>query len=809
MRRQIPGSKKKSTPQKTRFGSAKKKPVVDPGLASLAADRLKRAAMEASLTHAPPKSAYEALKAAESSKALPRPDQVLADKLVKELEPSRLEPHFAVRKSEKISRDKKMRSPWKSMRRSNKQAQSVVPTLRDAPLNPAFTKEVLLEKYARLKEEKGFDLVEKLKDGNFCDGFVRKLEPDKRIETLLQSDRYKVMAQIGRDVLDDAEDAERFAHCFLPTDMVREGSIHVHSSLDTASSATSLFGVLSGLQSDYSLDISASGLQANGLMAWADSLEQWAAPTLTSLNLSGNKLGGEEGARVYVVLQSMPNLTALDLSHNPISIEQYEPNSGAARYVSAFHETREEDASKWEKGWLANNSMLTKLNLCKCGMGAEGVRELALQLRKNTALKELDLCTNGMGEMGLPEGWRLTKFVKHKYRHDDGVRRQDTLPQGAKLSGCTAVGDLLTDNKTLTSINISSNDICLVGQDGLEAVCKGLAANKQLTHVDISNNRLMEIGASLLGQALQNNSTLSTVVVSKVGLNIQDMKTKEVVYLYRDQSKEYLDAIVVRAMMAVNDGMKNITFGHELGGQITMSTELEDADFGDRRLAPAAAIILAAFMPKARRLRSLVFCGAGEEIFTLHSRMTELDVSGKLFMPAASLIASFMPKMWALKKLTFGATDQACCMKTGMVEALFGGKNMQSVGAIVLASFLPRCPDIIDLDLSDNCFYAEGTDRVAAALHHNSSVTRLDLSKNSMANEGAGHVAHCIGVNKSLTKIDLSTNSMDDIGANRLVEAMKENKTVKALDVRWNALTDEGKDDLRRVAMVHKVNVRY
>jgi Ran GTPase-activating protein (RanGAP) involved in mRNA processing and transport len=778
----------------------------DEGVAALAAERLRKAAMEAALTHAPPVNVFDALKAKESEEAKPSPSQMLATELVQELQPSRLEPHFVVRKKERKAREKKSRmSPWKSLRRGK---ESIVPTtLVDPPLNPAFTKEVLLEKYAKLKEENGFDLVEKLKNSAFCDGFVRRLEPDKKMELLLQSDRYNVMAEIGRDML-EGEDAERFAHCFLPTKMVRESSIAVHGSLDATSVAASFFGILSCMQDDYRLDLSSSGVQAGGLGAWGDTLDQWASPTLTSLSLSDNKLGAEEGAKIYEVLLALENLTELDLSKNPLSIEKYEPNSGSRRYLSAFHETREEDAPKWKKGLLAENHTLTKLDLSSCDMRAEGAKELAMQLRKNTVLRELDISKNCLGEMNLPEGWRLTNFVKYKYRHDDGAQRQDHLPDGSRLTGCIAFGDFVTDNRTLTHLNISDNDICLVGMDGLATLCEGLKKNKHLTHVDISNNRLMELGSTILGKAMKVNATITNLVVSDVPLPIQDVKTEEMVHLYRDQSKEYLDAIVIKAMMEENIGLKSITFGHE-HVQVTMTPSLKTVDFSERKLAPAMSIILAAFMPKARLLSSLTFLGAGDQVFNLNNRMTELDISGKMFMPTANLIAAYMPKMWALKRLTFGKPKHPCNMRTSMVEAMFGGRQMESVGAIIFSAFLPRCHDVLDLDLKDNCFYAEGTDRVAVALLNNKSVTRLDLSRNQMENEGAGHVALAIETNKSLTKINLSSNEIDDLGAQRLVNAMKENKTVKSLDVRGNALSDSGKDDLRRVALVHKVNLLY
>ena len=153
--------------------------------------------------------------------------------------------------------------------------------------------------------------------------------------------------------------------------------------------------------------------------------------------------------------------------------------------------------------------------------------------------------------------------------------------------------------------------------------------------------------------------------------------------------------------------------------------------------------------------------------------------------------------------------ERAVTMHAGLPECNFRGKNLEPVGAVLLAAFMPRCHMLLNLVLRDNSLYAEGVDRVARALKDNETVSYLDLAQNMIEREGAGHIAACLETNKSLTNIDLSTNGIDDLGAERVVHSLKENKTLKHLDIRGNELTDVAKDDLRRVALVHKVEMLY
>ena len=92
-------------------------------------------------------------------------------------------------------------------------------------------------------------LIEQMKQpeaGNsttMCKAFVKATGVQK-IESLLGSDRYQVIVQMGRELLAaDTQQAEAYANCFLPPAV--DEAIRVEANLSTATAAITLFSLVS------------------------------------------------------------------------------------------------------------------------------------------------------------------------------------------------------------------------------------------------------------------------------------------------------------------------------------------------------------------------------------------------------------------------------------------------------------------------------------------------------------------------------------------------------------------------------------
>ncbi|CAF1010907.1 unnamed protein product [Adineta ricciae] len=146
-------------------------------------------------------------------------------------------------------------------------------------------------------------------------------------------------------------------------------------------------------------------------------LLQVPSKTLTTLNLSGNRIGAEGAQHIAYALRMNTTLTTLNLSGNRIGAE------GAQHIADA----------------LRTNTTLTTLNLHQNGIGDEGAQHLADTLRTKTRLTTLNLSWNEIG--------------------DEGAQH---------------LADTLRTNTTLTTLNLNQNGI---GDEIAEHIADALEKN--------------------------------------------------------------------------------------------------------------------------------------------------------------------------------------------------------------------------------------------------------------------------------------------------------------------------------------------
>eukprot|EP01147_Barroeca_monosierra_P005799 gene5799-9025_t len=74
--------------------------------------------------------------------------------------------------------------------------------------------------------------------------------------------------------------------------------------------------------------------------------------------------------------------------------------------------------------------------------------------------------------------------------------------------GAEYLGELLTDNSSLTSLDLRSNQL---GDDGVVALMKGIRKNKHLKELSVCSNNIGDTGADFIRQALDYNTTLKFI----------------------------------------------------------------------------------------------------------------------------------------------------------------------------------------------------------------------------------------------------------------------------------------------------------
>ena len=173
--------------------------------------------------------------------------------------------------------------------------------------------------------------------------------------------------------------------------------------------------------------------------------------SLTSLHLSLNSFGDEEGNSLSQALRINTSLTFLDLRHNSIGSQVAHSLSRALRV----------------------NTSLTSLDLYRNSIGDEGANSLSQALRVNISLTSLNLSWNSIGD-----------------------------------EGANSLSEALRVNISLTSLDLSWNSI---GDEGANSLSQAVRVRASLNFLNLCRNLIGDKGANFLSEALKVNTSLTCV----------------------------------------------------------------------------------------------------------------------------------------------------------------------------------------------------------------------------------------------------------------------------------------------------------
>ena len=281
-------------------------------------------------------------------------------------------------------------------------------------------------------------------------------------------------------------------------------------------------------------------------------------------------------------------------------------------------------------------------------------------------MTSLDISNNDIGLQAVEEGWRsrdndgLPPFV-----HTDGRELRED-PQGSP------------------------------SMEGVIAICKAISTMASLAKIDISNSNLRPEGAKVLAEKLKENSTLQELNIAG---NLLSFKSDAEAWddFYTDLSGILAISKVIptlRALVAFDISNNDI---RAEGGQ-----------------ALAKALMNNNIMTSLNISDNFMACKeTGEalaDMLKVNTVLKELDISRKYdrYDDKAYSNSSFADELAAgirangtLEKLTISGDEwgweegsknsKPFTIETSMTEADFNSKFIGTSGAIMLASFLPKC----------------------------------------------------------------------------------------------------------------------
>jgi hypothetical protein len=121
--------------------------------------------------------------------------------------------------------------------------------------------------------------------------------------------------------------------------------------------------------------------------------------------------------------------------------------------------------------WISHNGALTKLDVSKNNLCADGGKALVAGIKGNQVITELNIAGNVLG-----------KESKYPYKSD--------------MSCVAALADVITGMGALSVLSLETNGLAV---DGGKALAEGLKGNQVITELNIADNNLANYGADISG----------------------------------------------------------------------------------------------------------------------------------------------------------------------------------------------------------------------------------------------------------------------------------------------------------------------
>ena len=375
--------------------------------------------------------------------------------------------------------------------------------------------------------------------------------------------------------------------------------------------------------------------------------------------------------------------------------------------------------------------------------------------------------------------------------------------EGLDDDAAAVLAAVVESNSTLTSLNLSANNM---GPAGAESLATALKTNTTLTNLNLRWNNIGPAGAESLATALKTNTALTNLGLH--GNNIGPAGAESLATVLKTNT-----TLTNLDLWANNIGPAG---AESLATALKTNTTLTNLDLWDNNIGPAGAESLATALKTNTTLTNLTLrwnnigpAGAESLATALktNTTLTNLDLWVNNIDPAgAESLATALKTNTTLTHLDLwdnnigpaGAESLATALKTNTALTNLGlhGNNIGPAGAESLATALKTNTTLTNLDLQDNNIGPAGAESLATALKTNTTLTNLTLRSNNIGPAGAESLATALKTNTTLTNLDLKGNNIGPPGAESLATALKTNTTLTNLNLWGNNIGPEGADSL-------------
>ncbi|CAM9745864.1 unnamed protein product [Discosporangium mesarthrocarpum] len=540
--------------------------------------------------------------------------------------------------------------------------------------------------------------------------------------------------------------------------------------------------------------------------------------TLSVLNVSGNSLGADTGRAFADGVARHKSLTALDLSNNLIL-----PDGGKALAMGLNYPTR---------------SSLTSLNISENHLGHKAGKLFGAVLKRNQNLRHLDLSKNELGTRAAVALANALRPADNKAFFGQATLVSMSLrANGLGANAAKAFGQLLAENNSLTSLDLSRNNLGVGSAEGGSKegagalLGHGLRRNATLTSLSLAENsfvsselrRALEalpghpslISTDLSGEIVEGNTTLDIArfigcgghaVGSGGANNVGDPAPfsptpVQSVSLARGGAIAGPGAIALARALSAAPGL--------------VCLDLSDNPLGFKGVKELASALSLPSPTLSRAWRkevngggvqegsaslSLARCGLGDrggvlvaEALGPNESVEELDLSGNdMGHEAGMALANSLRVLYRS-----GKEVRPCSIRRlDLCHNLLG----KDAGVTILRALMNPVTEYLDMSFTG---LEESAGEAIGRLFRSPSIAlrHLNVEHNNLGRDGANAIFWALRRNRTVTHLDLSDNGLgsqfgtaddelEEYGT-ALSSALTLNQTVRFLDLGTNGISAE------------------
>jgi Ran GTPase-activating protein (RanGAP) involved in mRNA processing and transport len=465
---------------------------------------------------------------------------------------------------------------------------------------------------------------------------------------------------------------------------------------------------------------------------------------ISKIVLQSNSLPVEACKKIFGLLLTNPKLVTLEITDNSVNDEGIERLAEVLKQLQPNHEP-------------------ISLVLRNNHFGPAGAAFLSDALAQNVPVHWLDLRYNGMiGDEGV-------ETLAFSLAHNTLLTGLDLIKCGCNERGAAALADALLDNHTLTTLliqdDLSLNAVhslgyllsdaschlqalylwhCQLTQKLMEVLCHSLRGNHSLTTLALSYNKIDDTGGLYLSDMILRNKA---IVKLHLGANLFSPTTAGFfgVALARNTTLQFLD---------LSRNFFRSVGVWPLAVSLMNNRSLRTIDLRYNKIDGAGAEMLCELIAgnsaiTVMRLSGNPFGDASISTFALklveNKTVRELELND-VDMTSQGFVALCrdLKKNRALEKISLSGNRLSPDSLKAFAELLKENTALQMIG------------------MSECMINDEGCQYIAEGIASNSTLGELDLSKNRIDLDGVKLILDAIQGNYTLMKIDLQENPFSE-----------------------------------------------